>query len=62
MHEKLSTPQDLRQKIESASVAIPSAKLRELCHIVALYYQQRLGLVVDILNICEFKITKETVG
>jgi hypothetical protein len=35
--------QDLRHKIEIASVAVPPATLQEVFHSVACYYQQCIG-------------------
>jgi hypothetical protein len=59
---KTRTLQELRHKIQIAFVAIPPATLGKVCDSVACYYQQCIGAVVNILNICEFKITFETVG
>jgi hypothetical protein len=59
---KPRTLQDLRHNIESASVAIspePWEKYAILLHVIT---NSALGLVVDILNICEVKVTIKTMA
>jgi hypothetical protein len=59
---KPRTLQDLRLRIETASVAVPPAILQEVCTLLHVTVNSALGLVVYILNICEFKVTNEIVG
>jgi hypothetical protein len=54
---KPRTLQDLRCETETACAAVPLAKIQNVCQSTARRCQQLL-LVVDILNICDFKCEK----
>jgi hypothetical protein len=50
----------MRHNIEIASVAIPPAILREVCHTVAHYCQQCIGAGSE--HISEITVTNENMG
>jgi hypothetical protein len=60
VHHK--TKNTAEPEIEIASVAIPPGAREKFATLLHIIINSALGLVVDILYICQFKATSDTVG